>query len=306
MFLVIRLFLVISLNLIVASVVATPDSTGDVNTAGDTKEKTQSLHLVTSNKPLALIAQEIVGNYGEVVSLLKAGQSPHDFSLRISDRKRLADADLLIWIGAGMEPYLEKLMSNKTTHQQLRMDSLFQKSQFEHKHDSHAHGSNFHYWLNPQYAERMAKLITQRLIEFRPKQAETFIKNLQQFEQKLQQVDLHIQQTIEAKNFESYGAVHAAYDYFIEYYHLPEPYLISYSTETAPSVKRLLEVRRILPKDSCLLVEPEHAQGWPTQLAAREQFRLVVVDTLAGKPDYLSYSHWLAEFAETFIECAGQ
>ncbi|MEC8428264.1 MAG: zinc ABC transporter substrate-binding protein, partial [Pseudomonadota bacterium] len=56
--------------------------------------------IVTSNNPLALIAQQLLGAHGSAVSLLKPGQTPHDFALSFSDRRRIAEADLIVWIGA--------------------------------------------------------------------------------------------------------------------------------------------------------------------------------------------------------------
>ncbi|MEC8427285.1 MAG: hypothetical protein VXZ35_02580, partial [Pseudomonadota bacterium] len=100
-----------------------------------------------------------------------------------------------------------------------------------------------------------------------------------------------------------YGIAHNAYSHFIEHYDLPEPLLLSHSTESNPGIKQLLKIQQELPRGSCVLVEPEHAQGWPKQLSQREGYRLTLVDSLASMDDYSSYSAWLNAVASQFRQC---
>jgi len=73
--------------------------------------------VMASIKPLTLIANELLTNVAEVDTLLPDGASPHDFALRPSDRKRLNNTDLLIWVGPEIEPYLEKVIdASKVEH----------------------------------------------------------------------------------------------------------------------------------------------------------------------------------------------
>ena len=62
--------------------------------------------MVTSIKPLALIAQEIAGDKVSVENLLPVKASPHDYPLRVSDIRRLQDADLVLWVGPSLETFL--------------------------------------------------------------------------------------------------------------------------------------------------------------------------------------------------------
>jgi zinc transport system substrate-binding protein len=271
--------------------------------------QTLNLKVITSNIPLALISRDVIGNLGRVDSLIKAGQSPHDFALKMSDRKRLAHADLLVWLGANIEPYLLSF-ADQQARQQLRMDQLFgvvgKDNHHNKDHSKHLHNAqadNSHAWLSPDNALKLATLVVERLIEIKPALKDQLTANLTVFRERLAVVDSQIKQSLAVISEQPYGAVHGAYSAFTEYYGLSKPFMISLSTERPPGIKRLLSLRKELTKGSCVLVEPEHAQGWPKQLTAREGLKLKQIDTLAGSRDYPTYVAWLQKFASDFSLC---
>ncbi|MDB9843886.1 zinc ABC transporter substrate-binding protein, partial [Porticoccaceae bacterium] len=79
--------------------------------AGEEKAETKSKNstfiltvakplIVTTIKPLAIIAKSAVGDAADVTYLLPANQAPHNFSLPVSALNKIAQADLVIWVGA--------------------------------------------------------------------------------------------------------------------------------------------------------------------------------------------------------------
>ena len=65
--------------------------------------KSDDKPLVTSIKPLAIIAKSALQDRARVEYLMPAGLSPHDVVLKLSDMRKLADADLVFWIGPEFE-----------------------------------------------------------------------------------------------------------------------------------------------------------------------------------------------------------
>jgi len=61
--------------------------------------------IVTTIKPLQMIAEAIVQEYGRVSSIVDPQQSPHHFTVSPSDRIKLARADMAIWIGPSFETH---------------------------------------------------------------------------------------------------------------------------------------------------------------------------------------------------------
>ncbi|MEA9979112.1 zinc ABC transporter substrate-binding protein, partial [Pseudomonas sp. RTS4] len=57
------------------------------------------VRVLTSIKPLQLIAAAVQDGVGKPEVLLPPGASPHNYALRPSDVRRVGDVDLLYWIG---------------------------------------------------------------------------------------------------------------------------------------------------------------------------------------------------------------
>jgi len=53
-----------------------------------------------------------MGNVGQAKLLIPAEASPHNYTLRPSEAKALADADLVFWMGENLTPWLEKAIDN--------------------------------------------------------------------------------------------------------------------------------------------------------------------------------------------------
>jgi zinc transport system substrate-binding protein len=132
--------------------------------------------IITTIKPLAIIAQSAVGDQARVEYLQSAVQSAHALSLPISALKKIDQADLIIWIGEIFESRVAKPMasvpgdklitalelpmtaSSDVGNPQVAADSG------DHSHSSHDHlKEDPHVWLNPQNANLIAAEIQRRL-----------------------------------------------------------------------------------------------------------------------------------------------
>jgi zinc transport system substrate-binding protein len=68
--------------------------------------------VVAAFYPLALAAQEIGGDKVEVENLTPAGAEPHDLEISPRDVRDLREADLVLLLGHGFQPSLEKAAGN--------------------------------------------------------------------------------------------------------------------------------------------------------------------------------------------------
>lgn len=100
------------------------------------------VQILTSIKPLQLIAAAIQDGQGEPQVLLPPGASPHYFVLRPSDAKRLDNADLFYWIGPDLENFLPRLLKQRSQPSVAAQDLPDLHLQYfaeAHAHD-HDHG----------------------------------------------------------------------------------------------------------------------------------------------------------------------
>jgi len=75
---------------------------GDASSAPDGRAD-----VVAGFYPLAFAAAEIGGNRLEVTNLTPPGAEPHDVELSVRDVERVRDADLVLYLGQGLQPALE-------------------------------------------------------------------------------------------------------------------------------------------------------------------------------------------------------
>uniref|UniRef100_A0AAN0M8D8 High-affinity zinc uptake system protein ZnuA n=1 Tax=Yoonia rhodophyticola TaxID=3137370 RepID=A0AAN0M8D8_9RHOB len=62
---------------------------------------------MTDIAPIHSLVAQVMGDLGSPDLLLPPGADPHDFALRPSDADKLANSDLIIWVGPELTPWLE-------------------------------------------------------------------------------------------------------------------------------------------------------------------------------------------------------
>ncbi len=111
------------------------------------------VRILTSIKPLQLIAAAVQDGVGTPEVLLPPGASPHNYALRPSDVRRVRDVQLLYWIGPGMETFLPRVLQGRSQPSvavetlpgmHLRHFGADNASHDDHDHDDHAHGADEH------------------------------------------------------------------------------------------------------------------------------------------------------------------
>ena len=101
--------------------------------------------ILTSIKPLGFIASSIADGVTDTQVLVPTGASPHDYSLKPSDIKKVKSADLIIWIGEDVDMFLDNAVLRDIDRKKVITvveisdisDDMLHKG--EHHHD-HGHG----------------------------------------------------------------------------------------------------------------------------------------------------------------------
>ena len=108
--------------------------------------------VVASVKPVHSLAAGVMEGVGEPALLVPGGQSPHTYTMRPSDAARLEEAGLVIWVGPGLEPFLERPVGSLVAEgAALRLDRVEGLPHLPvreggvweaHDHAGHAHGDD--------------------------------------------------------------------------------------------------------------------------------------------------------------------
>lgn len=143
------------------------------------------LHLVAAENFYGDVAKELAGPYAEVVSIMSnPNQDPHLFSATPSIAKALADANVIVYNGAGYDSWIERLLHvNGKSQKKIIVIAQIMKT---------PDGENPHLWYNPIVMPAYAKTFTQLLIQKDPTNKNYYQHQLQKFMRHYQILLKHI------------------------------------------------------------------------------------------------------------------
>jgi zinc transport system substrate-binding protein len=278
--------------------------------------------LVTSIKPLAIIAQSAFKDNVVVEYLMPAALSPHDVVIKLSDVRKIAVADLVLWIGPEFEVRSAKQFANIPSEKLVTAMDLLEIDQHdfghneqhpeEHEKHNEEHTENYeeishndhddhhgdidpHIWLSPEIAEQLAHVLSERL----------GIKADQIFSQNSKQATEDLLKNAKQGN---YIVHHQGFGYFIEEFNLQPGLSIRDMLGKQQGAKTQYNLRLEGQKRgvSCVFVEPQHGQKDAVGIANDLAVPTKTIDILAVAykdelPSYETYIHGLAkQFASCF------
>ena len=232
--------------------------------------------VMASVKPLTLITSELLANVAQVDTLLPDGASPHDFALRPSDRKRLNNTELLIWVGPEIEPYLAKVIEASKVEHMTMLDEHADHGEEEHHddHKDHAHEeehhdahdeheghdhAGLHPWLDIKAVEHFAEELSVELQHHFPDQASQIKENEAAFLASLKEFENRAKAQLEPLHQNGFLVFHDAYDGFVNHFELNQVGYFTVSPELKPGAKHLAELREKLEHSgvSCVFKESQ-------------------------------------------------
>ena len=196
----------------------------------------ETRRVVAAFYPVAFAAQEIGGATVSVRNLTPAGAEPHDLELRPSDVVSIQRADLVLYLGEGFQPAVEKAV--KSTH--AHGVDLLAGFRLRSGKDEQGHQAlDPHVWLDPLRYADLASRIGGAL--GRPRATAAFVA-------RLRALDARYHAGLARCTRKTIVTSHAAFGYLAARYGLTQLALEGLSPEAEPSPKALArliaEVRR--------------------------------------------------------------
>ena len=234
--------------------------------------------VVVSVKPLHSLVAAVMQGVGEPALLVRGGASPHDYALKPSDAKAVADADIVVWVGEGLESFLARPMKNRAkgtqdialmyaaglTLLQPREGGAWESHDHGHKHDHSSHHGdhgelNLHIWLDPMNAKEIGEVVAVALAARDTANAAVYTANAAALGQRLDALDAELKAALAPVADRRFVVFHDAYQYFENRYGLNAAGSIMVNPDRPPSAKRLAAIRARV-KDlgaTCVFAEPE-------------------------------------------------
>ncbi len=282
-------------NLIAALSLLVVGSLAVADTDAQAGQVTQKPLIITTIKPLAIIAKSAVGDLARVEYLQSAVQSAHEVSLPVSALIKIEQADLIIWIGDGFEARVAKSMTllpearlitvmdmallpahtssaevgelGKKKNKHEANDNENHQRSDSHNHHQHLHFDP-HIWLNPANANILANSIQQRLgLPLSPIISSELIEKLK--------AEL---EPIKARNYLTH---HDAFAHFATAFDLAEGLSIRDASGASQGARSQYKLRQqaVSQSASCIFVEPQYADKDARLIARELELPLRVLDS---------------------------
>jgi len=270
-----------------------------------------SIEVVTSIKPIALIANDLLAGQVKLTILVPAGSSPHDYSLKVSDMRALSNAEIIIWLGPELEHFLRKAIKRNEGKQVITLSKSFEAK--EHQGGGHQHEQDLHYWLDPAGAKKIATLIARQIVEQSPTRAEDIEARLKLVLKDYTLLKSEIEQKLKPHKDRPFMVYHNGYDYLVDAFGMKQIAWITQSPEQSVGAKRLYELQKQLAgyeetnsgqkRPRCLFVESTHQSSSVKNIASRLQLEPYPLDLLAAEETITSYRQLMSAIADTMAEC---
>jgi zinc transport system substrate-binding protein len=233
--------------------------------------------VVVSIKPIGSLVEGVMAGVGKPTILVGGGQSLHTFSLKPSDARALNDADVIVWVGEGLEAFLEKPMDALSKHAVILeladaagvtvlkghdggvWEKHIDDHDDHHGHEGHDHNFDGHLWLDPVNAKAIVIAVQNALSKADATNTAVYASNAKALIAKIDALDDELQQTLAPIKSKPFVVFHDGYQYLEKRYGLNAVGSITVSPDRAPGAKRVAEIKEKIKtlNAGCVFAEPQ-------------------------------------------------
>jgi len=276
-------------------------------------------NVVASIKPIHSLAAGVMEGVGTPTLLVEGAGSAHGYAMRPSDARALARADVVFWVGEGLETYMVGPLAELAGNARvvalaeargvallpLREGIAWEAHDHEHHgeaadkdhHDADGHhgeahdntdhrraGYDAHIWLDPDNARWIVAAMAETLSEVDPENAEVYRANADRLAGRIAILDRELAARLAPVDDIPYVVFHDAYQYFEDHYDLAAVGSITLSPELAPGAHRLREIREkiVTLRARCVSSEPQFEPALVETVRKGTAARTGVLDPLGG------------------------
>jgi len=249
------------------------------------KESSGQINVATTIAPLGEFVRAVGGDRVAVAVLVPPGAEPHTYEPAPSQMREVAEADLYVENGVGLESWMASIL--KVNPRMLVVDTS--KGVDLIGRDADTSGSTIacdpHIWLSPRDAMIQVQNICDALIEVDPAGRDYYINNTEDYIAKLKALDAELNSTFAETTNKKFVVLHPAWIYFARDYGLDQ---ISIEEEMKePGPRYLAEVVDLAKANNIttVFVEPQYNPKMGEVIAKEINGRVVSIDDLA--PNYI-------------------
>ena len=262
------------ISLILALIVLILSVSGDMSQKADSEQ----VKVATTIIPLGEFVREIGGERVKVTVLVPPGAEPHTFEPSPSQIRQIADANVYVKIGAGFEYWIDNIL--KINPSMLIVDSSQGVDLIKGSDEGSIGGVDPHIWVSPRDAMVQVRNICVGLIKVDPSGKDYYIKNMDTYIRKLEELDYFLNSTFAKTDKKKFIVLHPAWSYFARNYGLEEISINEEEKEPGPKyVANVIELAKANGIKT-IFVEPQYNPKMADIMANEIGGKEVVIDPL--------------------------
>lgn len=270
--------------------------------------------VLASVKPLQLIAAAITDGVSTPQLLIPANQSPHNFNLRPSDMRNINAADIVLWVGPGLETYLSRVFAQRSATSNiieiaaLTDVQLLDLAPGEHEH-GHSHDEPYdpHLWLSTHNAVAIATALHAELLVLDPDNGAVYTQNLHLFQDEVRDLQQRLSAQFAPLASSAYAVYHNGVQYFEKQLGIAHQFVLVPDHEQQPGIRHLLELRAQVQAlaPSCLFDDINSNDATVATVFQNHPVRRVRLDTLGESVavSRTAYVQMLTQLADAMQQC---
>jgi zinc transport system substrate-binding protein len=216
--------IVLALAVLVAASFVAIYEFGPFRSSSSSNGQGNMLNVLATFYPIYDFTKNVGGDKVSLTLLVPETVDVHDFDPAPSSIQQVAGADLLIYNGAGLEPWIPQVVSAANNPKLVVVDTsqgitlLPVPPQFEKENRT----VDSHIWLDPVLAKQQVNNILQGLIKVDPADQQYFTANAQNYEAKLDYLNSQIINATTNVKTRYFVTFHEAFAYFAKEYNLTQ------------------------------------------------------------------------------------
>lgn len=271
--------------------------------------------VVSTIFPIFDITLNIAGDSVEVVQLLPSGASPHTYEPSVSDKRKVADADILFVIGLGLDDWAKQMAEGSDTkvvelYEGIELkgsEHIGHEDEHESEEDEDHVGKDPHYWLAVENAKIMAGKIYEELTEADQQHALYYENNLNIYLKRLDTLKSESATRLASLKNRELITFHDAFGYFAGEFDLEVVATIEPFAGKEPTPQYLENVGNIIDQYNIkvLFSEPQLSESIVEALAKDYGATVYTLDPIGGVEGRNSYEELIQYNVATVSQALG-
>ena len=229
--------------------------------------KDSKINVVVSTYALYDISKHILKDRFELATVLPFGSDAHTYELSPKKMAAIQDADLFVYSGASLEPWVSKFSTSNTLDMSKYVELIDLDKEHKHSdhndhqdhdyHDHHEHHDHHdqhqndksvdpHYWLDLQNMQKMTEVLTAKFIELSPEDKEFFQKNKNSYIKTLKDMHNSYEESFKGCKKDTIVVNHNAFSYLGKNYGFKIESVSGLSSDFMPSPKDIKHIMHLI------------------------------------------------------------